>query len=129
MHYAVLRRMLKQLYQARHNNQNITAIDKVLPTGNYKELMKLLHFDKFEKVFKMKDVDDDNDCADTNQVKCSDVSEEQLLLKNEKVIKEHNKQLEDDPGQVCCSCQQLHQRKSVTQVTLLDDIGNVVWPS
>ena len=81
-------KMLKQVYQARCNNRNITAIDKALPTGDYKELMKLLHFDKFEKLFKMKDVDDDNNCADTNQVKCSEVSEDELLLKNEKVIKE-----------------------------------------
>ena len=80
MHYAVLRTMLKQVYQARCN---ITAIDKALPTGDYKELMKLLHFDKFEKLFKMKDVNDDNDWADTNQVKCSKVSEDELLLKNQ----------------------------------------------
>ena len=54
VHYTVLRRILKQLYQARRNNRNITAIDKVLPTGDYKELIKLLHFDKFEKLFKIK---------------------------------------------------------------------------
>ena len=44
------------------------------------------------------------------------------------VIDGWHKQLHDDPEYVCCSCQQLHQGKSVTKVSLDNKLGQVVWP-
>ena len=41
---------------------------KVLPDGDYKQLMKLLHLHRFENFLKTRDVNDDNAFDDANQV-------------------------------------------------------------
>ena len=45
-----------------------------------------------------------------------------------KLITELEKEIEDFPEHVCCSCERLFQKKSVTVVKLSDNLGNVVWP-
>ena len=48
-------------------------------------------------------------------------------MSNLKLIAKLDKEIDDFPDKVCCCCQQLHQRKSVTAVTLSNDFGGVVW--
>ena len=36
--------------------------------------------------------------------------------------------MEDYPKIVCCSCQELHQRKNVTVVKFDNHLGTAVWP-
>ena len=40
-----------------------------------------------------------------------------------------DKEIDDYPEHVCCSCEHLHQRKNVTIVCLSDNLGSEVWPT
>ena len=51
-----------------------------------------------------------------------------LQAENNKAIAEYRKAVEDCPINVCCSCQELHQRKNVTVVKLDNHLGTAVWP-
>ena len=44
------------------------------------------------------------------------------------LITQFEREIDDYPEQVCCSCECLYQRKSVTKVKLPDKLGNAVWP-
>ena len=44
------------------------------------------------------------------------------------MIKDYEKQLLDDPDHVCCSCECLHRRKSVSKLLVSDNLGRIVWP-
>ena len=39
-----------------------------------------------------------------------------------------DKEIDDYPEHVCCSCERQHQRKNVTIVSLSDNLGSEVWP-
>ena len=54
--------------------------------------------------------------------------EAQLLITYAGLIAELEKEIDDFPEYVCCSCERLHQRKSVTVVKLSDNLGSDVWP-
>ena len=45
------------------------------------------------------------------------------------VIADFEKEVDDDPEHACCSCERLHQRKSVTRVRLSDNLGSSIWPA
>ena len=51
-----------------------------------------------------------------------------LEINYAKVIHDLQKEVDDYPVYACCSCERLHQCKSVTRVTLDDNLGVVVWP-
>ena len=51
-----------------------------------------------------------------------------LQAENNKAIAEYRKAVEDYPKNVCCSCQELHQRKNVTVVKFDNHLGTAVWP-
>ena len=53
--------------------------------------------------------------------------ESQLTVTHAKLITELEKEISDYPEHVCCSCEQLHQRKSVTRVNISDNLGSDVW--
>ena len=55
--------------------------------------------------------------------------ETQLLIKHAQTISDLEKEINDDPVHACCSCDCLHQRKSVTKVNLSDNFGSKVWPA
>ena len=44
------------------------------------------------------------------------------------VITSFEKEINDHPIYECCSCNCLHQRKSVTKVNLCDTLGKEIWP-
>ena len=52
----------------------------------------------------------------------------QLLTKHAQLITELEMEIDDYPEHVCCSCEYLRQRKSVTQVKLSDNLSRDVWP-
>ena len=53
--------------------------------------------------------------------------ESQLVVTHAKLITQLEKEINDYPEHVCCSCEQLHQRKSVTRVNISDNHGSEVW--
>ena len=54
--------------------------------------------------------------------------ESHLLTTCAKLMINLDKEIDDYPEHVCCSCERLHQRKSVTIVSLSDNLGSEVWP-
>ena len=55
--------------------------------------------------------------------------ETELLIKHAQTISHFEKEIDDDPVHACCSCERLHQRKSMTKVNLSDNLGSKVWPA
>ena len=51
-----------------------------------------------------------------------------LLIERAQLITQFESEVDDYPAHVCCSCECLYQRKSVTKVKLSDKLGNAVWP-
>ena len=51
-----------------------------------------------------------------------------MQAENNKAIAEYRKAVEDYPKNVCCSCQEVHQRKNVTVVKFDNHLGTAVWP-
>ena len=41
---------------------------------------------------------------------------------------EYEKEVDDYPDRICCSCECLYQKKAVTKVKLSDQLSNTVWP-
>ena len=54
--------------------------------------------------------------------------ENKLLIEHAQLITQFESEVDDYPEHVCCSCECLYQRKSVTKVKLSDKLGNAVWP-
>ena len=54
--------------------------------------------------------------------------ESQLVIMHAHMISKLEKEIDDDPEHACCSCERLHQRKTVTRVKLSDNLGTKVWP-
>ena len=52
-----------------------------------------------------------------------------LLTKHALLIPDLEKESEDDPVQVCCSCEYLYQRKTVARVKLSDNLSEDMWPT
>ena len=54
--------------------------------------------------------------------------EMRLRIHNAEVFTDYQKAVDDYSKNVCCSCQQLHQKKNVTVVRFDDNLGTAVWP-
>ena len=53
--------------------------------------------------------------------------ENKLLIEHAQLITQFENEIDEYPEHVCCSCECLYQRKSVTKVKLTDKLGNSVW--
>ena len=54
--------------------------------------------------------------------------ENKLLIEHAQLITQYEREIDDYPEHVCCSCECLYQRNSVTKDKLPDKLGNAVWP-
>ena len=130
-HFPVLRKFLRQVHSAITNHKCVFEIDKALCTGNYEKLMNITNIEKFESLLCNEVEASYQQCAGVESVYSAlrqPNIEEQLLITHAKLILQLEKEIEDYPESVCCSCERLLQRKSVTVVKLSDNLGNVVWP-
>ena len=117
-HHEKLRKLQSAFSYVRKSHVMIDGIDRALCSGDYTALLVLLGMN-FEGLFYTAD----NDTDEHEQV-----SDLRIMLDNSMVIESLCKEVEDDPDKVCCCCEQLHQRKSVTKVSLSHDLGQVIWP-
>ena len=129
-HYSVLRMFLNHVYSAITSHLGVLNIDKALSTGD-------LHF--LKEITKVPDfavlLTNDLDCSYEQHIDAAVASpvlksvESRLLIAHVQVISDLEKEIDDDPEHACCSCERLHQRKSVTKVKLSDNLGSKVWPA
>ena len=104
-HHEKLRKLQSAFSYVRKSHVMIDGIDRALCSGDYTALLVLLSMN-FEGLFYTAD----NDTDEHEQV-----SDLRIMLDNSMVIESLCKEVEDDPDKVCCCCEQLHQRKSVTK--------------
>ena len=131
-HFPVLRTFLSDVHSAITSHSCVFEIDNALCTANYRNLMKISHMEKFQTLLSNEVEANYEQCS---EAKCIDSFlrqpnlEGQLYVTYAKLITELEKEVNDYPEHVCCSCERLHQRKSVTIAKLSDDLGKVVWPT
>ena len=123
-HFAVLRRFLANVTDALIAHRAICDIDNALKSGDYKRLVKmtgvksLLSFDVDEKY---------------EDLKSSDLPlrrptlETELCIVHAALIGGYEKKIYDFPEHTCICCERLHQRISVSVVSLSDDFECNVW--
>ena len=123
-HYDKLRELRYAFDSVRKSHFVIAAIDKALRSGDYTALLVILGFveEEFEALFRPSDKKDESSSD------FGSISELSIMMDNSLVIESLRKEVDDDPDIVCCSCEQLHQRKSVTKVSLSDNLGKHIWP-
>ena len=130
-HFSVLRKFLRDVHCAISSHKCVLQVDEALNTGNYDILMKMLNIKKFESLFssdiysKYEQVTG-NGCSDSC-LRRPDL-ETHLVKTYIKVISELEKEIYDFPECVCCCCERLSQRKSVSVVRLSDEFHGEVWP-
>ena len=129
-HFPVLRKFLNDVYSAITSHTCVFGIDNALCTGNFHKLMKITHMTKFETLLSNEVGSCYENCTGTECVDSilrQPKLEALLHITYAKLITDLEKEIDDYPEHACCSCERLHQRKSVTVVKLSDDLGNVVW--
>ena len=126
-HFPVLRQFLHDVHSAIRSHMCVFEIDKALCAANYCKLMEITNVEKLETLLS-NDVDSsDEQSTDVKSVLRQPSLEMQLLITHASLIAELEKEIYDFPEYVCCSCERLHQRKSVTVVKLNDKLSNAVW--
>ncbi len=126
---AVLGSFLRLAYTAVRSHTCVFDIDKALLAGDFRALMEITNAVTFESVLS-------NDVQLSYKLCTASVSadsmlrrphlESQLVIAHAQLITQLEKEIDDFPDHDCCSCERLHQRKSVTRV---DDLGSEVWPT
>ncbi len=104
-------------------------IDKALLAGDFCALMEITNVVTFESVLS-------NDVQSSYELCTASVSadsmlrrphlESRVLVVHGQLITQLERKIDDFPDHACCSCERLHQRKSVTRVKLSDDHGSEV---
>ena len=128
-HYPVLVTLSHHVYRAIGAHVGVQMIDRALDSGDFHTLMEITKICDFENLLS-------ND-INTSYEQCTKAAdsvlthagvENELLIEHAQLITQYERGIDDYPEQVCCSCECLYQRKSVTKFKLPDKLGNVVWP-
>ena len=130
-HFPVLRQFLHDVHSAIRSHMCVFEIDKALCSGNFQRLMQITDVDKLDALLNN---DLNSSYEQSTDTECKDSAlrqpnlETQLFITHAGLIAELEKEIDDFPEYICCSCERLHQRKSVTVVKLNDNLSNDVWP-
>ena len=125
VHFPLLRKILRLVYNALRAHNSLLLIDSSLHEGHFVAMMSLLGFNSFDELMS-------NNVANTfTTLDSSDtydlIDEADLCLKHTEVIVNFNKEISDFPVNVCCCCERLHQRKSVSKIALDTNLDNPAW--
>ena len=129
-HYPVLTKFLSYLYTAINSHLSVCNVDNALSNGDFNSLMGITNTDSCEALL-CNDIETRYEqCTDTASENLREpISESQLMIKHAHIISQLEKEIDDYPQHVCCSCERLHQRKFVTRVKLSDNLSSDVWPA
>ena len=105
----------------------VRDIDRALCVGDFHALMEPTDMTDFETMLTNYVESTYEQCTDSTAEAVFPHLESQLVVTHAKLITELEKEVSDYPEHVCCSCKQLHQRKSVTRVNISDNLGSQVW--
>ena len=131
-HYPVLGNLLHHVNDAVRSSSRVDDIDEALCAGDFHALMELTKVDDFDTLFSNDVESSYEQCtgsADGDSMFRQPHLESQLLFTHAQLIARLEKEIDDFPELACCSCERLHQRKSVTRVKLSDNLSSEVWPA
>ena len=123
-HFPVLRRFLAHVTDALSAHRAVCDIDHALKNGNHKHLMKITGVQSLLSC---------NVEGKYHKLKSSELAlrrptlETELAIAHAAVIAGFEKEINDFPENVCICCKRLHQRKSVSVVSLSDDFKSEIW--
>ena len=128
-HYPVFFTLSHHVYRAIGAHVGVQKIDRALCSGDFHTLMEITKISDFKTLLSNE--------IDTSYEQCTEAAdsvlthagvENKLLIEHAQLITQFESEVDDYPEHVCCSCECLYQRKSVTKVKLSDKLGNAVWP-
>ena len=128
-HHKVLRTFMRNVYHAKQSHECLVSIDRALGEGDFNKLMQATN-NTFAQLLKTEDFISENGSSASMSNSFFRVPhlETTLQLQHSLVISQLEKEWNDNAENVCCSCQCLFQRKSVTRVKLSDDLGHSeIW--
>ena len=129
-HYPVLRNLLHGLYSGMKSHMYVATIDNALSAGDFHSLMEITNIE-FYNLFSTnveERYEQHTDTVAAGSMLRNPNLESHLLTTYAKLMIDLDKEIDDYPEHVCCSCECLHQRKNVTIVSLSDNLGSEVWP-
>ena len=130
-HFPVLRALQRNLYSALSSHKCIASLDEALSAGDFQALLAITKTDGFEGLFDGNGVTAKNqECDHQTNFAGAAFSDTPLEILHADLISAYEKELvQTDPVHVCCSCEQLHKRRNVSQVTFsATELGTDVWP-
>ena len=126
-HHKVLRTFMRRVYCAKASHKSLAGIDRALGEGNFKHLLSATG-KSFGELLTTNDFVDEEGSSINNSFYRVLNLETNLQLQHALVISQLEKEWNDDAENVCCSCQCLFRRKSVTKVNFSkrfdSDIGS-----
>ena len=129
-HYPVLRNFLHGLYSGMRSHMYVATIDNALSPGDFHSLMEITNLE-FYNLFSTnveEKYEQHTETVAAGSMLRNPNLESYLLNTYAKLMIDLDKEIDDYPEHVCCSCERLHQRKNVTIVSLSDNLGSEVWP-
>ena len=108
----------------------IASLDKTLSAVDFQALLAITKTDGFEGLFNGNGVTAKNQECD-HQTNCAGAvfSDTPLEVLHEDLISANEELVQTDPAHVCCSCEQLHKRRNVSQVSFSEtELGTDVLP-
>ena len=120
-HYPTLRSFLHAVYVARNSHLKILKLEQTLLNGDISALIDA-SFVSFDYLFSTVE----ERMQDISNLEKPDM-EMRLRVHSAEVFTDYQNAVNDYPKNVCCSCQQLHQKKNVTVVRFDDHLGKAVW--
>ena len=109
----------------------IASLDEALSAGDFHALLAITKTDGFEGLFDDNGVTAKNlECDHQTNFAGAAFSDTPLEILHADLISAYEKELvQTHPVHVCCSCEQLHKRRNVSQVRFSDtELGTDVWP-
>ena len=126
-HFPVLRKFLSHVSDALSAHKIVYEIDNALNNGNHQNLMRIV------QVKSLLSSTVDKSYQKLTAVECSDFGLRrptlgaELIITHAALIARFEKEVYDFPDHACICCERLHQRKSVSVVSLSDDFNSGVW--
>ena len=126
-HHKVLRTFMRRVYRAKASHESLAGIDRALGEGDFKHLLCATK-KSFDELLTTNDFVGEEGSSINNSFFRVLNLETTLQLQHSLVISQLEKEWNDDAENVCCSCQCLFQRKSVTKANFSkhfdSDIGS-----
>ena len=126
-HFPVLRNLLRQIEIAISCHQCISEIDQCLSAGEFRKLMDIINVKKIESLIS-NNLDSRYEQVTEAQyalLRQPDL-EVKLLFNHAALIAQLEKEINDFPEYVCCCCEHLHQRKTISIISISDYFNNNV---